>query len=49
MTAPQKLAQLIINDPERATRVANLLVTIPGLTITRAIRITHVADAERTK
>lgn len=47
MTATQKFAKIIIEDPNRATRVANLLITIPGLTITRAIRITHVADAER--
>lgn len=44
MTAPQRFAKLVINDPARAVRVANLIAQ--GHSIARALQIVRIADKE---
>jgi hypothetical protein len=44
MTAPQKLAQLITNEPQKALRVANLMAQ--NITMARAIKYVEMADKE---
>lgn len=44
MTAPERLAHLVITDPARAVRVANLIKQ--GYSITRALVVIRLADKE---
>ncbi len=44
MTAPQRFAKLVIEDPARAVRVANLVAQ--GHSIARALIIIRIADKE---
>lgn len=47
MTAPQRFARIVLDDPDRARRVAHLIAQ--GHSIAFAIRITFIADKEPRK